>query len=388
MMKQAWKERAASLGIAASFGSPLPHGRRLRACVVDHGIVALRDESARWRGRLLISVTPAQLDPATAAELAADLPGLVPDEGAWELELVLGDDGVVLSDARPLAAPWPATTGVELVATLSATAPYRGVLTDLALPVDATCALVRGQACAWAAGTALATLVARAPDHHLALRALDQQVSTVRLGGPLHDGERVRQAIVRMRSGLTSARDCDDLPTALNAVEVVHPGLLTTVQDWPGRLGHWAVGVPPSGPFDDRAFRYANRLVGNPEGLAGLEMTLVGPTLRFHAPAIVALTGAPRTATLDGAPLPMWQPVAVAAGSELRCGPPGPAGCRGYLAVRHGFAVAGYLGSQATFDLGGFGGFAGRALAAGDLIPLERPSTACLLYTSPGPRDH
>ena len=88
------------------------------------------------------------------------------------------------------------------------------------------------------------------------------------------------------------------LPPA--TVEVVEPGTQTTVQDFPGRLGHWDVGVPPSGPMDDLSFRLANRLVGNAEGAAGLECTLVGPALRFHAAATIALTGADMGATLEG----------------------------------------------------------------------------------------
>ena len=98
------------------------------------------------------------------------------------------------------------------------------------------------------------------------------------------------------------------------------PGLLTTVQDWPGRQGHWAVGVPPSGPFDDLAFRLANRLVGNQPDAAGLELTLLGPTLRFHQPAIICLTGGPRAATLDGVPLPLWRAVIVPAGGVVVTG--------------------------------------------------------------------
>ena len=72
------------------------------------------------------------------------------------------------------------------------------------------------------------------------------------------------------------------------------------MQDWPGRVGYWAVGVPPSGPMDDLSFRLGNRVVGNDEGAAGLEVEVHGPTLRFNRPAVVCLTGASMGATLDG----------------------------------------------------------------------------------------
>ncbi len=159
-----------------------------------------------------------------------------------------------------------------------------------------------------------------------------------------------------------------ELPT----IEVVSPGTLTTVQDWPGRLGLWHVGVPPSGPMDARALQLANRIVGNARGTAALEMTVTGATLRFDADTVVALAGARMDATLDGEPLPFWEPVAVRRGSVLALGRIRGAGQRAYLAVRGGFEVPEYLGSRATFTLGQFGGHGGRALRAGDVLRLTR----------------
>ncbi len=100
----------------------------------------------------------------------------------------------------------------------------------------------------------------------------------------------------------------------------VHPGTLTTVQDWPGRLGLWDVGVPPSGPMDALALRLANRMVGNPPGAAALEMTVTGATLRFDCDAVIALAGAQMEAKLDGRPVPFWEPIAVPRGSVLALG--------------------------------------------------------------------
>ncbi len=151
-------------------------------------------------------------------------------------------------------------------------------------------------------------------------------------------------------------------------IEVLKGGAQTTIQDWPGRLGYWQVGVPPSGPMDALAHRFANGLVGNGPDAAVLEMTLVGPRLKFHAPALIVLTGAPFSARLDGQVLPMWQVCRAEAGSELVCGSARAAGARAYLAVQGGFAGDRYLGSAATFTLGGLGGHEGRALKAGDRL--------------------
>ncbi len=153
-------------------------------------------------------------------------------------------------------------------------------------------------------------------------------------------------------------------------------GTLTTVQDWPGRLGLWEVGVPPSGPMDARSLRVANLLVGNAEGAAGLEITLAGPWLRFSSDAVIALVGAPARARIDGAlDLPFDRAVAVPAGALLRVGALKGPGLRLYLAVAGGIAVASQLGSRATFTLGGIGA-PGRALAAGDVLEVGAPASA------------
>ncbi|MEN9217038.1 MAG: urea carboxylase, partial [Gloeomargarita sp. HHBFW_bins_162] len=153
-------------------------------------------------------------------------------------------------------------------------------------------------------------------------------------------------------------------------IDVLAPGTMTTVQDYPGRLGYWDVGVPPSGPMDHLAFRWGNRLLGNSPTAAGLECTLVGPTLRFNAPTRICLTGAPMQATLNGQAIPYWQTVVVPAGSVLELKTIQGAGCRTYIAIQGGIPVPEYLGSRATFTLGQFGGHGGRALRAGDVLPL------------------
>jgi len=152
-----------------------------------------------------------------------------------------------------------------------------------------------------------------------------------------------------------------------HAAEVIEPGMQTTVQDYPGRLGYWHVGVPPSGPMDPLAFRAANRLVGNSVSDAAIECTMTGPALRFHSDAVIAITGADMAARLAGEPVPMWKAFHVRGGSILRLAAASE-GSRTYVAIRGGIDVPEYLGSRSTFILGKFGGHAGRVLRSGDIL--------------------
>lgn len=151
-------------------------------------------------------------------------------------------------------------------------------------------------------------------------------------------------------------------------IEVVRPGMFTTVQDWPGRVGYWHVGVPPSGPMDDLSFRLGNRVLGNAEGAAGLECTKSGPALRLSKPAWICVTGAGVPVSVDGAPVSQWRPVRVPSGGLLEIGTIAGPGMRCYLLVEGGLSVPEYLGSAATFTQGAFGGHHGRALREGDLL--------------------
>jgi urea carboxylase len=157
---------------------------------------------------------------------------------------------------------------------------------------------------------------------------------------------------------------------AVGTIEVLAPGSFTTVQDHPGRVGYWMVGVPPSGPMDDLSFRLANRAVGNNPDAAALECTATGPALRFSRRTVVGLAGAAMTAEVDGRPVPFWQPFEVGEGQELRLGRLTGHGLRAYVAVRGGLDVPVVLGSRATFTLAGFGGHAGRTLEAGDVLAI------------------
>jgi biotin-dependent carboxylase-like uncharacterized protein len=154
-------------------------------------------------------------------------------------------------------------------------------------------------------------------------------------------------------------------------LSVIEPGLLTTVQDL-GRTGLLRYGVTTGGALDRAALILGNRLVGNTPGAAGLEITLVGPRLRFADAVVLALTGADLGATVNGAAVPLWQPLLVNAGDELGF-PPGGArgsGARAYLCLAGGIAVEPVMGSRGTDLFGHFGGLEGRPLRAGDQLAI------------------
>jgi len=158
----------------------------------------------------------------------------------------------------------------------------------------------------------------------------------------------------------------------MSLIEVRAPGLLTTVQDL-GREGFGPMGVSPSGAADPVALRIGNRLAGNPEGAAGLEMTLLGGTFVFPERAEIALVGADFNATLDDHSVEMWCSLGVRPGQTLRTGPT-RAGARCYLCVRGGIDVKLFLGSASTHLLSGLGGFEGRALRKGDVLRIGTAS--------------
>ncbi len=170
-------------------------------------------------------------------------------------------------------------------------------------------------------------------------------------------------------------RYLNELPYRARTLEVITAGTMSTVQDWPGRTGFWDVGVPPSGPFDSYSFRLANRLLGNEEHAAGIEVTLTGPTLLFNVSCQLVLCGANLPALVvqqDGTEraIDYYQPFEVRGGDRLRIGKAPGAGARAYLAVAGGIYCPDYLGSKSTFTLGRFGGHQGRALRPGDVLQI------------------
>jgi antagonist of KipI len=157
-------------------------------------------------------------------------------------------------------------------------------------------------------------------------------------------------------------------------VVVVKPGMLTTVQDR-GRWGQQGSGVPVAGPMDAVSHRIANRLLGNDDEAATLEVTLIGPEVLFEESAVVAVCGAEFPVRVDGAPVPMWGPIEVRAGARLTFGAR-VHGARAYCAFAGGIPCEAVFGSRATNLVARMGPFGGRALSAGDRLPLapDRPT--------------
>ena len=254
--------------------------------------------------------------------------------------------------------------------------PATGVLTDVHFPAAARIEtwVARGTEVSPFYDPLLAKIIVRGADRAEALGRLSAALAETRIHGLETNLDYLRQIVAAeiFQQGRIVTRTLASLPYEASTIDVLEGGTQTTVQDYPGRVGYWDVGVPPSGPMDHLSFRLANRLAGNPACSAGLEITVNGPALRFNTAAIIALAGAELPAALDGKPVPYWRAVRVKKGQTLRLGAIAGAGLRAYLAIRHGLDVPDYLGSKSTFTLGLFGGHAGRALRAGDVLRINR----------------
>jgi len=386
-------------------------------------VVALgeRDCSAQRRNQKVIEETPApHLAPETRAALldaALRLGRAVAYRSAGTVEFVLDADsgafyflevntrlqvehgvteqvtGIDLvewmlrtarGDVFDLTAPEPA--GASIQVRLYAEDPARnfqpcaGLLTEVVFPPDARTEtwVARGSEVPPHYDPMIAKLIVTGRDRADAVAKLQAALAATRLAG-IETNLRYLRAVAAsavFAQGRIVTRSLADFVWAPNAVEVLEPGVQTTVQDHPGRLGHWDVGVPPSGPMDDLAFRTANQLVGNAPHAAGLECTLAGPTLKLHHDAVFAVCGADMGATLDGTPIAPWQAHPARAGSVLQLSAVQGAGARSYLALRGGLDVPAYLGSRATFTLGQFGGHGGRTLRAGDMLHVGADAVA------------
>jgi urea carboxylase len=223
----------------------------------------------------------------------------------------------------------------------------------------------------------LAKVIATGGTREEAVSHLRRALDDVRVDGVTTNVDLLRAALDHpdFRAGRLGTHLLAGTTPDAPVIEVLAGGTLSTVQDHPGRLGLWAVGVPPSGPMDDLSFRLGNRALGNPEGTAGFELTATGPRLRFHHGARICVTGAPAEVELDGTAVPMWEPTDVGAGAVLSIGAIGPPGVRAYLLVAGGLDVPDVEGSRATFTLGGFGGHAGRALRPSDVVRMADGAT-------------
>ncbi len=312
----------------------------------------------------------------------------------WMLQLAAGE-------LKPLERIKPKSQGAALQVRIYAENPARnfepsaGVLTEVRFPgsVRVETGVERGTEVTAHYDPMLAKIIVHAPTRAAAVARMVQALRVTRIAG-IETNLGYLAAILeeqRFVAGLHTTRLLSDMRYRPSVVQVIEAGVQTAMQDWPGRLGHWDVGVPPSGPMDSYAFRIANELVGNERASSGrttaaIECTLTGPTLRFDIEAVIAVTGAPAEVTLDGEPLDMWTSHAISAGSVLKIGRIRGPGVRAYLAVAGGFDVPTYLGSRATFLLGKFGGHAGRSLRVGDVLHLATTSlSATMLAAAPVP---
>jgi urea carboxylase len=249
--------------------------------------------------------------------------------------------------------------------------PSSGILTEVVFPenVRVETWVKRGTEISTYYDPLLAKLIVHGSSREEAVRALQSALDSAALDGLETNLLLLRQIaqLPDFTSGIYTTRILDTVVYAAPTIAVDIAGMQTTIQDYPGRIGYWAVGVPPSGPMDSLNHRLANRIVGNGPEAATLEITVKGPVLTFNTPAVIALTGADMAATVDGIAVACYTPVSVKAGSVLKTGHTGN-GQRAYLAVRGGIDVPLYMGSRSTFTLGQFGGHAGRSLRAGDVL--------------------
>ena len=157
----------------------------------------------------------------------------------------------------------------------------------------------------------------------------------------------------------------------IDIIKVIQPGMLSTIQDL-GRYGYQRYGVPVSGAMDEFAMRSANLLVGNKQHLAGIEITLVGPHLKFLSPTFIAITGADISPTLNGKSISGWKAVKVEKGDELKFGKRVD-GFRSYLTISGGIEVPLVMGSRSTYLKTSIGGLNGRPLSTGDILSTAPP---------------
>ncbi|MHC2019181.1 urea carboxylase [Methylobacterium sp. CM6247] len=309
----------------------------------------------------------------------------------WMIRQAAGED--VIAAAGPLV-PQGAAMEARLYAEIPHAnfAPSAGLLTEVRFPAEARIDgwIETGTEVTTNYDPMLAKIIVTGEDRPAALAALRQALDDSAVSGIETNLDYLR-AIAGSKlfaSGRVATTALRDFPYAPRSIEVLVPGAQSSLQELPGRIGLWHVGVPPSGPMDARSFRDANALVGNPPDTCALELTVSGPTLRFHAAATVALAGAAMTARLDGVEQHHGRAFTVEPGQTLSIGAIAGPGQRSYLALRGGFAAPVILGSRATFALGAFGGHATGVLKAGDVLHLGDAPEVEASMPEPAPLTH
>lgn len=223
----------------------------------------------------------------------------------------------------------------------------------------------------------LAKIIVKGDDRADAIRKLGEALADTRFYG-ITTNLQYLQALLASEacvSGNVYTQLLAGFEPSEGALEVLDGGVQTTVQDYPGRVGYWDVGVPPSGPMDPLSFRIGNKLLGNADDAPGLEMTLRGGSFRFRGDMAFCVTGADMRPELDGAQVAMYRPVRARRGQVLTFGE-AREGMRAYLLVAGGFDMPRILGSASTFTLGNFGGHGGRAIRTGDVLNVNAGGAA------------
>ncbi|WP_111977604.1 urea carboxylase [Algibacillus agarilyticus] len=223
----------------------------------------------------------------------------------------------------------------------------------------------------------LAKVIVHGADRDSAIAKLDETLAASTLYGITTNIDYVRQILQSdiFRQGQIFTQSLNTFGADYCGFEVVKAGTMTTVQDYPARVGYWNIGVPPSGPFDFYSFCLGNRLLNNAAEAAGLEITIQGPSLQFYSDTQVVITGANIDVWLDDIEQKNNQIINVKAGQLLKTGSVKQAGARAYIAFLGGINCPDYLGSKSTFTLGQFGGHCGRALRTGDFLNLYTDTT-------------
>ena len=305
-------------------------------------------------------------------------------------ELVTGIDLVewmarlALDETWEMPATAPVSSGCAIQARVYAEDPNHnfrpscGLLTEASFPAWTRCDgwIVPGSEVSPFYDPLLAKVMVHAENRAAAVAKLESALDETRISG-IETNLRYLRGIVRWQpylAGGVAMRDMADFLYQPNTFDVIAAGTMTTVQDWPGRVGYWEIGVPPSGPFDSLSLRLANTMVGNPEGAPGLEITMTGPTLRFNSATTIAIVGASALVLKNGEALTMNEAISIQPGDVIKIGRFESAGARAYLAVAGGIESPDYLGSASTFTLGKFGGPFGRALLPGDVLGIASVS--------------
>ncbi|KAK9462206.1 uncharacterized protein V1516DRAFT_674026 [Lipomyces oligophaga] len=283
-------------------------------------------------------------------------------------------------------------TGASMEARLYAENPAKdflpspGQLIEVKFPEDARVDtwVAKGTEVSTSFDPLLAKIIVYGKDREEALKKLCDALEHTVVSGIVTNVDYLRSIASSelFATGAVSTRLLDTWKYNAKAIELLAPGSYTTVQDYPGRVEMWRIGVPPSGPMDDFAFRLANTAVGNHSKAPAIECTLTGPTIKFHTDSMFAITGGSTKPTVDGTAVGMWEPVSVKAGQVLTVGKI-ETGARCYIGIRGGLDVPEYLGSRSTFALGNMGGYNGRVLKFGDVVFLGQPEIASCSIPAP-----